>query len=138
MRGLSFPPAQGVGLLEATSPPADGGLDLQGPLCSLYREDPGAQTRPAPRPGLGEWDQHLSSSPAEPTESSAPSGRFLLVAPQNLWASPSECRALGGDSQEAVVSNTPWESICSCESLAHPGPSLDKGEEGQSSHGSSW
>ena len=80
----------------------------------------------------------LSSSPAEPTESSAPSGRFLLVASQNLWASPSECRALGGDSQEAVVSNTPRKSICSCESLAHPGPSLDKGEEGQSSHGSSW
>ena len=52
MRGLSFPPAQRVGLLEATPPPADGGLDLQGPLCSLYREDPGAQTRLAPRPGL--------------------------------------------------------------------------------------
>lgn len=53
------------------------------------------------------WDQPLSSSPAEPTEPSAPSGSFLLVTPQNFWASPFECRALGGDPQEAAVNNTP-------------------------------
>ena len=48
--------------------------------------------------------QDLNSSLAEPTGPSAPSGRFLLAAPQNLWASPCECGALGV-SPEAVFNN---------------------------------
>ena len=118
----------GTSLLWAPLPPGRGSLEVSPPL-SLQ-----AELRPTSR--TQQWDQHLSSSPAEPTEPSAPSGSFLLVAPQTLWASPSECRSLGGDHQEAAVNNTPRESIY--EPLAHPGPSLDKEEEGQSSHGSSW
>ena len=89
------------------APACSGPLSLQAeaPLqclpLSVFRQNQG------PCPGLEWWDQHLSSSPAEPTEPSAPSGSFLLVAPQTLWASPSECRALGGDPQEASVNNTP-------------------------------
>lgn len=72
----------------------------------------------------------LELQAAEPTEPSGSSGCFLLVAPQNLWASPSKCRALGSEPHEAVFINAPQGISSTAETLAHPEPSLDRGDEG--------
>lgn len=124
--GLPCPPPQPVGLLAAMPPPPDARLDLQGPLSSHFSiQRSGRHILGSEVAGPG-----LELQAAEPTEPSGSSGCFLLVAPQNLWASPSKCRALGSEPHEAVFINAPQGISSTAETLAHPEPSLDRGDEG--------